>query len=100
LPDEGLSAVNETLVDVPGYSEPLVLPWMVSAELVPTDAVPVPEPLVVKYAKAAPASARAPTALSVITIRLRVNIEAGPPTFFVRSPRFWDAQRDIGSSVV
>jgi hypothetical protein len=46
-PDEGLSTVNEIVLVVPGYSVLALLPWIVSAELVPTVAVPVPEPLVV-----------------------------------------------------
>ena len=33
------------------------VPWSTSAELCPTDAEPVPEPVVLKYAKAAPATA-------------------------------------------
>ena len=35
----------------PGYSVPTVEPWRTMFELVPTVAVPLPEPLAVKYAQ-------------------------------------------------
>ena len=44
--------VNEIVLVVPGYSVLALLPWIVSAEFAPTVAVPVPEPVVVKYATA------------------------------------------------
>jgi len=68
-PDEGLSTVKLTVVLVPGKSEVPVVPWIVTAELVPTVAEPVPEPVEVKYAIATPAATIAPTAPSATSAR-------------------------------
>src|SRR5690242_17504421 len=77
LPGDGLSAVNVTVLDTPGYNVLADEPWRVTAELVPTAAVPVPEPVVVKYAYAAPASTTAPTTPRVRTfLRLRKDIKS------------------------
>jgi hypothetical protein len=56
--------VNETVLEVPGYSVLALVPWIVSAELAPTVAVPVPEPLVVKYATAPLARSKSNNPLS------------------------------------
>jgi hypothetical protein len=49
-PWEGLSTVKVTGEEVPGYRLPVTVACRVTAELEPTAAVPVPVPLVVKYA--------------------------------------------------
>jgi hypothetical protein len=68
-PAEGLSTVKLTVVLVPGKSAVAVVPWMVTAELVPTVAEPVPEPVLVKYAIATPIATTAPTAPSATSKR-------------------------------
>ena len=55
---------------VPGYSVPTVEPWSARVELVPTVAVPLPEPLVVKYAQPPIAAIRATSSTARAAIRL------------------------------
>jgi hypothetical protein len=47
-PEEGLSTVKDTGEEAPGYRLDEIVAWSVTAELEPTVAVPVPEPVVVK----------------------------------------------------
>src|SRR5206468_6854214 len=47
-PDGSFSPVNVTVVAVPGYTVPPVEPWRVTEALVPTEPVPVPEPVAVR----------------------------------------------------
>src|SRR5262249_41283627 len=54
-----------------------MLPWRVTAELEPTVAVPVPEPLEVKYAKAVPAITSRPTATIAVLNRRVCNQSMG-----------------------
>jgi hypothetical protein len=49
-PDDGLSTVNETGDEDPGYRLDPTVACNVTAELEPTVPVPVPDPVVVKYA--------------------------------------------------
>src|SRR5436305_980297 len=87
FPDDGLSAVNVTVVAVPGYTVPPVEPWRVTEALVPTEPVPVPEPVAVKYAYAMPAIARAPTAPTTTVLRRAIEafkriLDIGRPPWF------------------
>jgi hypothetical protein len=63
-PEDGLSTVKVTGEEEPGNRFELIVACSVTAELEPTLALPVPDPLDVKYAKAAPATARAQAQLS------------------------------------
>jgi hypothetical protein len=47
-PAEGLSTVKLTVELVPGKSDVAAVPLRITAELVPTVAEPVPEPVVLK----------------------------------------------------
>jgi hypothetical protein len=78
--------VNDTGEDVPGYSVVLAVPASVMFELVPTLAVPDPEPLVVKYAYApidATAAMAAPRAMRTQVLFLKRVIRFIPSS----SPR-------------
>src|SRR5438874_4456860 len=80
----------------PGYSVPTVEPWSTRFELVPTVAVPLPEPLAEKYAQP-PIAARAATSTTARTAIVFVvtNFMYVPPSFEVGGPRSIDPQCDL-----
>src|SRR5438874_4011596 len=80
----------------PGYSVPTVEPWSTRFELVPTVAVPLPEPLAEKYAQP-PIAARAATSTTARTAIVFVvtNFMYVPPSVEVGGPRSIDPQCDL-----